>query len=77
MTNLNDFSDDGQRVAKPRKAGLDKPVFPFGKHKGEAVDDVCHEDPGYVRWFLENVEAGDELWRSVREAALRAGVEVE
>jgi len=29
-------------------------TFPFGKHKGEMVEDVIHDDGSYITWCLEN-----------------------
>ena len=26
-------------------------VFWFGRHYGEQVEDVCHDDPGYIHWL--------------------------
>ena len=34
--------------------------LPFGKHKGELVEDVVYLDPEYLDWCVENVE-GFEL----------------
>lgn len=28
--------------------------FPFGKHKGQQVEDVIEDDPGYIAWVVEN-----------------------
>lgn len=35
-------------------------VFAFGKHKGETLDEVIVDDPGYVDWCLSEVD-GFEL----------------
>lgn len=29
-------------------------IFLFGKHKGQQVEDVIVDDPGWVRWVVEN-----------------------
>jgi len=29
-------------------------TFKFGKHKGEQVEDVMQDDPGYIAWTAEN-----------------------
>lgn len=31
-------------------------TIPFGKHSGETVESVLDEDPGYLRWFIEQVK---------------------
>lgn len=31
-------------------------VFVVGKYKGRLVGDIIEEDPGYIRWMVENVE---------------------
>lgn len=33
--------------------GLDD-LFSFGKHKGNQVEDVIEDDPGYIAWVVEN-----------------------
>ena len=35
---------------------MDALVMPFGKHKGERVDDLASDEPGYLRWALEEVD---------------------
>ena len=39
--------------------------FPFGKYKNQALEEVAKNDPGYLRWLLEQKEADtphDEDW---------------
>ena len=31
-------------------------AFLFGKYKGEIVERVCLDDPGYINWIIDNVE---------------------
>lgn len=31
-------------------------VFTFGKYKGNTVEDVIHDDYGYIVWCLDNLE---------------------
>ena len=31
-------------------------VFVVGKYKGRRVADIIEEDPGYIRWMVENAE---------------------
>lgn len=35
--------------------GLDS-MLPFGKHEDEQVADVIEDHPGYMRWWIENIE---------------------
>ncbi len=51
---------------------LDTPLA-FGKYKGQPVEDVLNDDPGYLLWLLENVESftvdkalEDDILRAVR-----------
>ncbi len=37
----------------------------FGKHNGEHVEDIAEDDPGYLRWLVDQTWADEEL----REAA--------
>ena len=32
---------------------MDARVIPFGKHKGERVNDLASDEPSYLRWALE------------------------
>lgn len=48
--------------------------FLFGKHKGEYVDDVAEEDPGYLRWIVEEVEdVSEEDWDVLNTRVDRKG----
>lgn len=29
-------------------------TFPFGKYKGEQIEDVIEDDPSYLEWVVEN-----------------------
>lgn len=31
-------------------------VFVVGKYKGKLVGDIIEEDPGYIRWMIDNTE---------------------
>ena len=31
--------------------GLDD-LLPFGKHEGQQVEDVIHDDPSYIEWIV-------------------------
>jgi DNA polymerase-3 subunit epsilon/exodeoxyribonuclease X len=37
--------------------------FRFGKHKGKTVQEVAHEDSGYLRWMLSSMENLDDDMR--------------
>ena len=39
-----------------KKSAGGKLVFVVGKYKGRLVGDIIEEDPGYIRWMLENAE---------------------
>jgi DNA polymerase-3 subunit epsilon/exodeoxyribonuclease X len=38
-------------------------TFRFGKHKGKSLEEVAHEDAGYLRWMLGNMENLDDDMR--------------
>lgn len=40
----------------------------FGKYAGQLVSSVALDDPGYLRWLLENVDIRDEALREAVEA---------
>jgi DNA polymerase-3 subunit epsilon len=53
---LGDFSkretphlDFAGRIAKNEQ---DEPIFNFGKHKGQRVEDVLRKEPGYYTWIM-------------------------
>ena len=56
-------------------SSLDARVMPFGKYKGQRVDAVADDDPGYLRWLLAEVrfENRPHLYEYVREALARRG----
>lgn len=31
-------------------------ILTFGKHKGEQIEDLIEDNPGYVRWLMENTD---------------------
>lgn len=33
-------------------------IFTFGKHKGEQLEDVIHDDPDYVEYLIMNEVVG-------------------
>jgi len=35
-------------------------AFRFGKHKGKTLQEVAHEDAGYLRWMLKSMDNLDE-----------------
>ena len=37
-------------------SSLDARVMPFGKYKGDRVDSVAIEDPGYLGWAMLEVD---------------------
>lgn len=44
-----------QYRSQPPILGMNSTI-PFGKHSGETVEVVLDEDPGYLRWFIEQVK---------------------
>ncbi len=38
-------------------------TFHFGKYKGKSLEEVAHEDAGYLRWMLKNMENIDDDMR--------------
>ena len=43
-------------------------LFPFGKYKGQSIDEIAEHDIGYLRWSLENM---DKLSAGMRRAISR------
>lgn len=44
---------NAKRSSNMKILGL-QDTFTFGKHKGEMVEDVIHDDGSYITWCLEN-----------------------
>lgn len=36
-------------------------VMPFGKHKGETLEEIFVEDPRYLEWCVENLDPCEAL----------------
>lgn len=47
-------------------------TFPFGKYRGQKVDDVAKSDPGYLKWMLKNIPDLKPDLRSAMQRALSA-----
>lgn len=57
-----------------RRMQVQGPVntFPFGKYRGQKVDDVAQKDPGYLKWMLKNITDLKPDLRSAMQRALSA-----
>lgn len=56
ITSLSEFSTNNQNMdfaGRIIKNAEGKPVFNFGKYKGQLVTDVLHRDTGYYNWMLQ------------------------
>lgn len=29
-------------------------IFTFGKYKGQQFEDICHDDPNYIEYLIDN-----------------------
>jgi len=45
--------------------------FLFGKYRFALVEDIARDDPGYLRWILDNVEDISDEDRIVIETTLQ------
>lgn len=45
-------------------------LFPFGKYKGQLLEDVIQEDASYITWVIENTdwELDNEAFQFYEEA---------
>ncbi len=55
----------GMNAVEKMVALTKEPVFitkpmRFGKHKGKTIQELAHEDTGYLRWMMENMQNLDE-----------------
>lgn len=44
-------------------------IFKFGKYKGQELEDIIEDDPGYIRWLMDNEVA--EFTTAVHECVTR------
>ena len=55
-------------------SNLDARAMPFGKYKGQRIDAIADDDPGYLRWALEcDMGRWPDLYDYIREALRRRG----
>lgn len=47
-------------------------TFPFGKHKGQQVEDLLYDDPQYLTWCVDEevVEFDEEVLHQMEERKL-------
>ncbi|BDY13613.1 exodeoxyribonuclease X C-terminal domain-containing protein [Hydrogenimonas cancrithermarum] len=59
-----------QTLEKALEAAEEEAVwlFPFGKYKGQSVEEIAQHDIGYLRWSLENM---DKLSEGMKKAIRR------
>ncbi len=43
--------------------------MPFGIHKGEQIEDMLYDHPGYLAWCVENevIDFDDEVMKQLNE----------
>ena len=53
-------------------------VFKHGKHKGETLDEVASEDPGYLKWVFNEASSDltDELFSALEDCLSDNGIEI-
>ena len=64
-------SDMHQTLEKALETAAEEAVwlFPFGKYKGQSVEEIASHDPGYLRWALENMDKlSDGMRKAIRKA---------
>jgi exodeoxyribonuclease X len=43
-------------------------LFPFGKYRGQSIDEIAQHDAGYLRWALENMEKlSERMKKAIRK----------
>lgn len=55
-----------------QRASLDQRTMPFGKYRGECLEDIAYQDPDYLEWVLENMDnLSNDLTRDITEVLRR------
>lgn len=85
MTNKPKAKRGLERALRQAKERDDMEVYPplpldhemtFGKHEGKDLVEIAREDPGYVRWCIENLDGKPRLVKGLK-IALEKTKEVE
>ena len=48
LEEFHKFRDEGRQSATD--------IIPFGKYKGQKIEDVCVENIGYLKWMANNTD---------------------
>lgn len=67
---LNDIKRDGSsKINHWLEIVIEEKIFPFGKYKGEKIEDILESDAQYCIWFAENC-CKEEQWKEIKEYIL-------
>ena len=50
-----------QKLAELTKTPVMMRTFKFGKYKGREIEEVAHEDMGYLKWMRNNLELDEDM----------------
>jgi len=69
---INDGRNWRELVSNESIRSKSSMVFPFGKHKGETVEDVIDVDREYLEWFVKNIRGCTQLVNLIRAMLSRS-----
>jgi len=73
LLRIMDFSGwDAAEMVRRMQVRGSSATFPFGKYRGQKIDEVAKRDPGYLKWMLKNILDLKPNLRSAMERALSA-----
>ena len=50
-----------QKMAELTNTPVVMKIFKFGKYKGRDIEDISHEDLGYLKWMRKNLDLDEDM----------------
>ena len=50
-----------QKMAELTQTPVIMKIFKFGKYKGREIEEISHEDMGYLKWMRKNLELDEDM----------------
>ena len=69
VAGVSSESDEGEKLEQYKTMEI-----PFGKYKGETIEQVAKKDPSYIKWIVDRHRKNATRPRIIGVAALRVGV---
>jgi uncharacterized protein (DUF3820 family) len=50
-----------QKMAELTQTPVLMKTFKFGKYKGREIEEISHEDMGYIKWMRNNLDLDEDM----------------